>query len=110
MHRSSRRMPCSIWRGVSSARGAGGGGRWLAMRISWERSALLTQSTDSEDWPFYSITLSLQHPRFAERDFMEYQADGSRSLQFDPRKLDHLGPFLSIRGYEFSELVGRHRH
>src|SRR5262245_35668720 len=32
------------------------------------------------------------------------------SLQFDPRKLDHLGPFLSIRGYEFSELAGRHRH
>ena len=41
---------------------------------------------------------------------MEYQADSSGSLQFDPRKLDHLGPFLSIRGYEFSELVGRHRH
>src|SRR5262249_3609422 len=47
---------------------------------------------------------------FAERDVMEYQADSSGSLQFDPRKLDHLGPFLSIRGYEFSELAGRHRH
>src|SRR6266478_1794729 len=47
---------------------------------------------------------------FAEREVMEYQADSSGSLQFDPRKLDHLGPFLSIRGYEFSELVGRHRH
>src|SRR5262249_59625414 len=32
----------------------------------------------------------------------EYQADSFGSLQFDPRKLDHLGPFLSIRGYEFS--------
>src|SRR5262249_31969817 len=59
---------------------------------------LRLQSTNSEDRPFYSIILSSQHPRFAERDFMEYQADGSRSLQFDPRKLDHLGPFLSIRG------------
>src|SRR5215467_3927652 len=44
---------------------------------------------------------------FAERHVMEYQADSSGSLQFDPRKLDHLGPFLSIRGYEFSELAGR---
>ena len=52
----------------------------------------------------------LAPPRFAEREVMEYQADSSGSLQFDPRKLDHLGPFLGIRGYEFSELVGRHRH
>src|SRR5262245_65704678 len=47
---------------------------------------------------------------FAERTVMEYQADSSGSLQIAPRKLDHLGPFLSIRGDEFSELVRRHRH
>src|SRR5262249_12996628 len=82
----------------------------LAILLASAIATPLVGRRASEDWPFYSITLSLQHPRFAERDFMEYQADGSRSLQFDPRKLDHLGPFLSIRGYEFSELVGRQRH
>jgi hypothetical protein len=55
-------------------------------------------------------TGSLPRSGLVQREIMEYQADSSGSLQFDPRKLDHLGPFLSIRGYEFSELVGRHRH
>jgi chromate transporter len=32
------------------------------------------------------------------------------SLRLDIRGLDHLGPLLGFRGYEFAELSGRHRH
>src|SRR5262245_50479345 len=43
---------------------------------------LRLQSTDREDRPFYSITLSLQHPRFAERRLWNIDS-GATSLPLD---------------------------
>ena len=98
MHHNKFRRPMSGWGHDRSFVDVG------SMSGLIPKAAVQRTTVDSREVPLALIAA------IRRTDVTEYLTDSSGSLQFDPRKLDHLGPFLSIRGYEFSELVGRHRH
>src|SRR5262249_13163057 len=73
------------------------------------RTEAETQSTDSEDRPFYSITLWSQHPPLPNGTFWNVQRPMPESLGLDVRCPDHLGPHLDLGRDAGRELLRRAR-
>ena len=71
------------------------------------RTEAEAQPTDSEDRPFYSITL-VATPRFAERALWNIDS-GSASLRLDVECPDDVAPFLRFVGDELAKVGGRQR-